>query len=58
MYYVYAMAIYTVFCFAAANAHAGGEMKKVCHEDSKTKKEVCKTIKVHKKLEGTKVPPK
>ena len=37
---------------------AGGEMKKVCHEDSKTKKEVCKTIKVHKKLEGTKVPPK
>jgi len=37
---------------------AGGEMKKVCHEDAKTKKEVCKTIKVHKKLEGTKVPPK
>ncbi len=39
-------------------AIAGGEMKKVCHQDVKTKKEVCKTIKVHKKLEGTKVPPK
>jgi hypothetical protein len=37
---------------------AGGEMKKVCHPDAKTKKEVCKTIKVHKKLEGTKVPTK
>jgi hypothetical protein len=34
----------------------GGEMKKVCREDPKTKKEVCKTIKVHKKLEGKKVP--
>jgi len=37
-------------------AFAGGEMKKVCHVDAKTKKEVCKTIKVHKKLEGKKVP--
>ena len=37
-------------------AFAGGEMKKVCHQEGK--KEVCKTIKVHKKLEGTKVPPK
>ena len=34
---------------------AGGEMKKVCAPDAKTKKEVCKTIKVHKKLDGTKV---
>jgi len=36
--------------------------KKVCIEttDAKTKlpKQVCKTIKVHKKLEGTKVPAK
>jgi hypothetical protein len=40
------------------NAFAGGEMKKVCHPDAKAKKEVCKTIKVHKKLEGTKVPTK
>ena len=38
------------------------EEKKVCVKelDSKTKKEkeVCKTIKVHKKLEGTKIPEK
>ena len=42
----------------AFNVHAGGEMKKVCREDPKTKKEVCREVKVHKKLEGTKVPPK
>ena len=30
--------------------------EKVCIKDEKTKKETCKTIKVHKKLEGTKVP--
>ena len=35
---------------------AGGEMKKVCHQEKG--KEVCKVIKVHKKLEGTKVPAK
>lgn len=38
------------------------ETKKVCHEvkDPKTGKfkEQCKTITVHKKLEGTKVPDK
>jgi len=38
------------------------ETKKVCVKelDSKTKKEkeVCKTIKVHKKLEGTEIPTK
>ena len=38
------------------------EEKKVCVKemDSKTQKEkeVCKTIKVHKKLEGTKIPEK
>lgn len=36
------------------------EEKKVCttQTDAKTKKEkqVCKTIKIHKKLEGTKIP--
>ena len=36
------------------------EEKKVCvtQTDAKTKKEkqVCKTVKVHKKLEGTKIP--
>ena len=44
----------------AVPAFAGGEEKKVCEKvlDNKTKKEkeVCKTIKVHKKFEGTKVP--
>lgn len=38
------------------------EEKKVCVKefDNKTKKEkeVCKTIKVHKQLEGTKIPEK
>jgi hypothetical protein len=28
----------------------------VCHDDVKTKKEVCKVIKTHKKVEGTVVP--
>ena len=40
----------------ASTAFAKAEIKKVCHEDPKTKKEVCKTIKVHKKFEGTAVP--
>ena len=51
-------------------ALAGGEMKEVCHDkvdkagkpimDKKTGKpaQECKKIKVHKKLEGTKVPEK
>jgi hypothetical protein len=47
-----------ILAFIPMMAFAGGEMKKVCHQDVKTKKEVCKTIKVHKKLEGTKVPTK
>jgi hypothetical protein len=34
------------------------ETKRVCRPDPKTKKEVCKNIKVHKKVEGTKVPEK
>lgn len=38
------------------------ETKKVCHEENDKKsgkmKEVCKTQKVHKKLEGTAVPEK
>ena len=53
----------------AGTAFAGGEIKEVC-ETQKDKagkvvknkdgsdKQVCKTIKVHKKLEGTKVPEK
>ena len=35
---------------------AGGEVKKVCHDEKG--KQVCKTINVHAKLEGTKVPSK
>lgn len=38
------------------------ETKKVCVEEKDAKtgkvKEACKTIKIHKKLEGTKVPEK
>ena len=53
----------------ALTAHAGGEKKQVC-EDVKDKKgnvvknkdgstkQACKTIKVHKKVEGEKVPEK
>ena len=32
--------------------------EKVCIKDEKTKKETCKTVKIHKKLEGTTVPTK
>jgi hypothetical protein len=39
-------------------AHAEAVVQKVCHEDAKTKREVCKTIKTHKKVEGTPVPEK
>jgi type II secretory pathway component PulF len=35
-------------------AHAEAVMKKVCHTTNG--KQVCKTIKTHKKVEGTKVP--
>jgi len=48
---VIAMSLITV-------ATAAGETKRVCKKDEKTKKEVCKDIKVHKKLEGTPVPAK
>ena len=43
--------------FATA-AVAKAEVKTVCHTDPKTKKEVCKKVKTHKKVEGTKVPEK
>lgn len=42
----------------AQPARAEAVTKRVCHEDPKTKKEVCKNIKTHKKVEGTKVPEK
>jgi hypothetical protein len=57
-------------CLAVSTtAYAGGEEKKVC-EDKKDKagkvingkdgkpQQTCKTIKVHKKVEGDKVPTK
>jgi hypothetical protein len=48
--------------FLTTTVYAEPETKKVCVKemDAKTKKEkeVCKTIKVHKKLEGTKIPDK
>jgi len=37
-------------------AHAEAVMKKVCHEVNG--KQVCKNVKVHKQVEGTKVPQK
>jgi len=60
--------IWSIVCFEMA--HAEAEMKQVCHDKmDKTNKpvvdksgktvQVCKTIKVHKKLEGDdKVPTK
>jgi hypothetical protein len=56
--------------FAATGVYAEAQIKEVCHDkvdkagkpviDKKTGKQaqVCKKIKVHKKLEGTKVPEK
>ena len=37
-----------IIAFIPLIAFAGGEMKKVCHQEKG--KEVCKTIKVHKKF--------
>lgn len=54
--------IVAVSMLAASTAHAEPETKKVCvmQKDAKTgkEKEVCKNVKIHKKLEGTQVPPK
>jgi hypothetical protein len=47
-----------LIAFIPLIAFAGGEMKKVCIDDAKTKKQICKTVKVHKKLDGTKPPGK
>lgn len=52
--------IFTILTLFAVNAFAGGEVKQVCHKETKNGKEVevCKKIKVHKKLEGTAIPEK
>ena len=56
------LAFWTVFAvlvaFSARPAQAEAVTQKVCHTDDKTKKEVCKVIKTHKKVEGTPVPEK
>ena len=51
-------AVAVAVAVVAQPAQAAGETKRVCHADPKTKKEVCKNIKVHKKVEGTRVPDK
>jgi len=56
-----ALLLSALLAFTAVTVGAA-ETKKVCVEqtDPKTKKarEVCKEVKVHKKLDGTKVPDK
>jgi hypothetical protein len=42
--------------FSARPAQAEAVAQKVCHTDDKTKREVCRVIKTHKKVEGTAVP--
>ena len=53
----WATVIAVSFITVAHACEAAAETKRVCKTDEKTKKEVCKDIKVHKKLEGTPVPP-
>ena len=50
--------IAAILGIAMTTSYAGGETKKVCRAEQRNGKkvQVCKTIKVHKKLEGTKVP--
>jgi uncharacterized membrane protein YdbT with pleckstrin-like domain len=48
------VAIVVLVAFTIPQARA--EVKKVCHDVKG--KQVCKNVKVHKKVEGTKVPEK
>jgi hypothetical protein len=50
--------IAAVLGLAVTTSYAGAETKKVCRAEEKNGKkvQVCKAIKVHKKLEGTTVP--
>lgn len=66
---VFAICINLLVLGYVSTAHAGGEVKEVC-KDKKGKDgkpvmgkdgkpaQACKKIKVHKKLDGTKVPEK
>ena len=62
--FIYSISIALGAVFLAVNSPAFAEVqtKKVCvdQKDAKTgkTKEVCKEVKQHKKLEGTKVPEK
>lgn len=49
-----------VVSVASLSAFAEAEVKKVCHDETKNGKtsQVCKQVKVHKKLEGTPIPEK
>lgn len=51
-----------IFAYSYSHPAFAAETKKVCVDqtDAKTKKvkQVCKDVKIHKKLEGTKVPDK
>jgi len=50
--------IAAILGLAMTTSYAGGETKRVCRAEQKNGKkiQVCKTIKVHKKLEGNTVP--
>lgn len=50
--------IITIVALMFAVSAYATETKKACVKNEKTGKEVCKEIKVHKKLEGTKLPEK
>jgi hypothetical protein len=50
------VAIFVLVAFTIPQARAEAEVKRVCHEVNG--KQVCKNVKVHKKVEGTKVPEK
>ena len=52
--------IITLLSLACTSAYSQAEIKRVCRVVEKNGKlvQVCKTIKVHKKLEGTTVPTK
>jgi hypothetical protein len=62
LFYAACIALAALFLAINNPAFAETETKKVCVEqkDAKTgkAKEVCKEVKQHKKLEGTKVPEK
>jgi hypothetical protein len=52
--------IITLLSLVCTSVFAESKIKRVCHDEEKNGKtvQVCKTIKVHKKLDGTKVPTK